>query len=58
MQAVQAQGNLVRGLLAPQLPLEDALPGLVGARELVPQRPVLHVVHGQDGVPLRRQARD
>ena len=36
------------------LSLADVLPGLVGARQLVPQRPVLHEVHSQDVVALSK----
>ena len=56
VQAVQAERNLVSNLLAAEFPLEDVLPGLVGARQLVPQVAVLHIVHGEDCVSLQHSS--
>ncbi len=52
VEEVQAERDLEGNLLAAVIPLEDVAPILGHARQRVPQIPIVHEVHRQDGVAL------
>ena len=55
VEAVQAQRNLIGHLLAAELRLKDWLPGLIQARQLVPEIAVFHELHCQYCVALQQR---